>query len=473
MVERIEGIHDQIRRERIAALPEATDVVKFRDYYRGRMKGTQGTSQTKLLRGVLGNLHCENVTRKIVTETASRHELLRFEVGSQRVQDWLGEFFVKNHLADIQQQAGIATLRDGTTALSLRWQPENPDRPSIGRVTVHRERWWDGTEGVFIAYDERGAPLYAVRDWKQRASDRMATRRVIWFPDHIERYIAAGDGWRFYQAAGDPEGSNGIVPWVKRDGSPLGIPVIAFPNGSDNDTPYGASELDGGVLGLQDEVNDIHRDITAAARLTGFQMYWATGSAPKTDAAGNPVPLNVAPGQVLQSSDANTKYGVLPAGNMEQLTTALMAKISAMCRMTDTPLHVITGEWPSGAALLRAEMPLAAKVNRLNKTLGPAWETLAHRATEIANTFGERDQLDENAMIAAVFAPPERLDALTQAQIALAREEILTRQGLREIGYTEQQIEQILQEREEQAALRMETRDRIFNAGRLPIDEEA
>src|SRR3712207_8958632 len=40
----------------------------------------------------------------------------------------------------------------------------------------------------------------------------------------------------------------------------------------DLDTTYGISELDGGLLGLQDEINDVHRDITAAARFTGYQM---------------------------------------------------------------------------------------------------------------------------------------------------------------------------------------------------------
>lgn len=461
----IMGIHDIIKRDREAAQPEAKMVSVFREYYRGRQKGTHATSQTKLLRGVLGNLFAENVCKKIITEAASRHELRRFEVGNQPVQDWLDKFLIKNHLADLQQQAGIAMLRDGTTALSLRWQAENPERPSIGRVTVHRERWWDGTQGVFVAYDATSEPSYAVRDWKQQISDQTATRRVIWFPDHIERYIASGDGWTAYEASGDPEGSTGIVPWTKRDGAPLGLPVIVLPNGSDNDTAYGASELDGGVLGLQDEVNDVHRDITAAARLTGFQMYWATGTTPERDDAGIPKPINVGPGQVLQTSDPNARYGVLPAGNMEQLQTALMVKISAMCRMTDTPLHVITGEWPSGAALLRAEMPLVAKVSRLNKTTGPAWTTLAHRSTEIQNTFGELEQLDENAMIAAVFAPPERLDALTQAEIAAAHESLRTRQGLREIGYAEGLINQVMRDRDADRATELERRVTEFNRG--------
>jgi len=462
------SIHDRIDEERKAALPEAAMVKEFRNYYRGRQRSTHTTKQAPLLRGLLGNLFCANACRKIVNETASRHELLRFQVESETVAKFLDEVFVKNRLADLQQQAGIATLRDGNHALALRWKPADPRTGDGGRVTVHRERWWDGTSGVFVAYGDDGEPTYAVKEWKEPAHAGGAARRVVWFPDRIERYVRQGDGWRPYRLEGDPAGSNGTVPWVKRDGSPLHIPVVHLANGSDDDAPYGASELDGGVLGVQDEINDIHRDISSAARLTGFQMYWATGTEPKKDEQGNDRPLLVGPGQVLQSGKADARYGVLPAGDLAQLKEALVAKQETIGWMTDTPYHLIAGDWPSGEALVRADMPQANKTNRLNKSIAPRWGTVGHRSTEIFNTFGDGPPLDEDALITAVFAAPERLDAMTQAQVAAAREAIRTRQGLKEIGFTDKEADEILAERSAQADADLEREQRRFDRGGGP-----
>lgn len=453
------GVHEQIEMDRARALPGAKDIQDFREYYRGRQRGTHTPAQARYLRGVLGHLFCDNVCRKIINEAASRHVLTGWRVESDAVAEALDGLWVRNQLPAMQTAVGIAALRDGNTAVSLRWQTNDPARPSLGRVTLHRERWWDGKHGVFVAYGTDGEPAYAVRDWEEATGATVTQRRTIYFPDHLERYILQGDGWKPHALASDPDAS-GIVPWVKRDGRPLGIPIIHFAYGSDDDGRYGASDLDGGVLGVQDEINDVQRDITATARLTGYQMYWATGSEPERDAAGNRKPLLVGPGQMLQSPSAETRYGVLPAGDLSKLHDALMTKITTACRMTDTPLHVITGQWPSGTALLRAEMPLVAKVTRLNNQLGPAWATVAHRATEMLNTFGEGERLDEGALITTEWAPPEQLDALTLAQIDLARANaLIARETLQDesslvaMGMTEQEATAMLARRQQRADL--------------------
>lgn len=461
------SLHDRIEEERAAASPDAKDLRDFRAYYRGRQRSTLTRDQGRILRGLLGHLLAHNLCQKIINNRASRHELLRWQVEDETVAAFLQDLWVRNSVAALQADAAIAMLRDGNHAIALRWK-RNSDQPGDGRVTLHRERWWDGKTGVWISYADDGQPLYAVKDWTEGVGAAAVERRVVWYPDHLERYIRQGDGWRAYPLPGEPE--NGRVPWERRNGAPLGIPVIGFPNGSDDDTPYGASLLDGGVLGLQDEVNDIQRDITAAARLTGYQMYTATGTEPEVDDSGKPLPLKVGPGQTLQSANPQARYGVLPAGPMDPLKGALMTKIEAICSVTDTPLHIITGEWPSGAALLRAEMPQVSAVSRMNKTAGPRWGSVAHSSTEMQNTFGAGEQLDEDSLITAVWAPPERLDALTQAEVAAARLEIGTdRQGLRELGFTEQEIDNIVEERTSSATTATDTFAAAFNRGGAPL----
>lgn len=480
--------HDVIDEERQAAFPEASELVTWRDYYAGEQKGTLTPQQSKTLRGALGHRFCDNVCAKVINEVAGRHELSGFQVDDEDVADFLDALWVKNALAELQQEVGLAVLRDGNHALALRWLPEAPpirgttppaSRIAAGRVTIHQEPWWDGTSGMFVAYGSDGRPSYAVKDWQERTpSGVLLDRRTIFFPDHLERWVGQGDGWQPFSLASDPAGTGGSVPWVRRDGTPLGLPVIHFAAGSNRNTPYGASLLDGGVLGLQDEVNDIQRDITAAARLTAFQMLYATGTAPQTDEQGKAKPMPVGPGQVLQSPEEGARYGVLPAGDLTQLASALLVKIRAICRMTDCPLHVITGEWPSGAALLRSEMPLVGRATRLNRTTAPAWATVAHRSTELANTFGDGVQLDEEALITAEFVPPERLDALTLAQVdktkaeaLVEREKLNDRVSLQELGLTDEQIDEILGPREA-AAERAAQRQAALVGALAPLPSE-
>lgn len=431
-----ESIHTQIERQRTANLPEANLLKRFRDYAEGRQKGTLSHKQQLILRGVVGNRFCDNICKKALTEAANRLELVRFDVSSSMVADYLSELYTKTNLDDLSGEVHLSTLRDGNHAVSLSWDNES------GRVILTREQWWDGQTGIYIHYDSRGETAYAVKDW---FDDEKFKRRVIYWPDRIERYIANGEGWRRYSLPED----NGIwpQPWLATDGSPLGVPVIHFANGSTKDTRYGTSDLDGGILGLQDEINDLQRDLTTAGRMTAFQMVYATGV---KDATSD---LYVGPGAIFTNENDAARYGTIPAGDLSQMINQLEVKLQTAARNTSTPLHIITGgNWPSGEALIRAEYPLVAKVQKLAKTVGPAWASVAHMATKLANIFGLVG-LDENSLIRAIFSPVERRDILTLAQVAnLIAPYVSNREVLRVLSYTPERIDQIMLEREQESA---------------------
>jgi hypothetical protein len=65
-----ESIHDRIERERKAALPDAWKLRTFRDYTRGRQRGTLTREQYAALRSLLGNRFCDNVCKMILTRRA-------------------------------------------------------------------------------------------------------------------------------------------------------------------------------------------------------------------------------------------------------------------------------------------------------------------------------------------------------------------------------------------------------------------
>jgi hypothetical protein len=116
--------------------------------------------------------------------------------------------------------------------------------------------------------------------------------------------------------------------------------------------------------------------------------------------------------------------------------------------------HLIAGgQFPSGLAITKAENPMVGHVKLLGETFAPSWVLLAHRATELANTFGGAG-LDEDAMIQVEYEPPEQLDEGTVVEID--RERIALYRDLMELPKVlmlktglvdEQEADQIIKER--------------------------
>lgn len=460
-----ETLHERIERERKAVAPSRRSGSKvpgswatvrdFRDYARGKTRKTLNADQVILLQSVLRHDFCDNVLRKILWEHSNRLRISRFDVEDTAVDDFLYDTWVKNQLPDLFADSTFATIRDGNHAIGLAWIPnEDADDTYGGRVLLSRERWWDGIEGVFIMYGDNGQAVYAVKEWLPLERNAKK-RRTVYFPDHIRRFVKGVGGWDPYSLPGDElfELARGVVPWIKQDGSPIGIPVVHLPNGSDDDTPYGASLLDGGALAFQDQINAIQHDITAAAMMNGSPQTFSKGfSLPIPPGETVPARIRTGPGMHHHIDEPTGEFGTIEPGDLSQLGSAYSVKLSALCRMTNTPMHVITGEWPSGEAIFRAEMPLVQSVRKLAESLGPAWASVMHRATEIQNTFGRLD-LDEDALIRTIFEPPEQRDPITLWTVAdKAAPYVSEEEVLRLAGYTPDKIEMIMAERKAEKA---------------------
>lgn len=485
-------LHTEIEARRKASTPEPQRLARFRAYARGRQQSTLSPKQRKILQNVLGNLFCDNVCAKIIGAFRDRLRLARFSADGQgtpydKLIEFLHNTWVLNSMAAFAGDVHWSTLRDGNHAVSLSWV-KTPSRPE-GRVVFSRELWWDGKQGIFVAYDDLGSPEYAVKEWYEYDGGRYVQRRTVYYPNRIRRFVKENGGWRPYAYPGEP--ANGVIPWTRTGepgGEELGIPVVHFmnrqvpqdPDYQDRTTQpdpfYGASELDGGILGLQDEINDIHRDITGAARMTAFQMLYATGYKPKLDSSGNEVAPVVEPGTIMTSPDPQAKFGAIPPGDISQLITTLDRKIKAACDNAEVPNHIITGQWPSGQALLRSEMGLVNKVVHLGNGLGPSWGSVMHKATVLQNTFGlgfEGTRLDEGLMIQAIFEDPEQLDDITRAEVAKMRSEFVSqREVLRLLGYTPDEIDKILEELEEDRKMEDERAELDLERQRIALEND-
>lgn len=456
----------QITKDRLAAFPrvEAQSIAGHRLYAKGKKSNLVLTDRERVyLEGIIKSRFTDNICNLIIATASDRLVLESFKVEDDTVQTWLDEdLYIKNRIGALNGDTHYGTLRDGNYCLYPWWSVRR------NRVIIFREEWWDGKSGIYVHYDEEDQVAYAVKEWT--VTGKTQRMRAIWFDGQMERYESSdGRDWKPYVFLGE---TAPFIPLLKADGSPLGIPIIHFANGGRGPSNYGDSELDGGVEGFQDQIDHLHYSITMTARNTGFQTTWTAGVIKAvSEETGEEIPLENGPGaHWFLPREGNA--GHIPAGSIKEQIEAYHLKRGSVCQMTRTPLHYITGQWPSGEALYRAELPLIDKVTKQKEKVAPAWTTLAHRSTEIANVYGKLG-LNEDAMIEAVFADVEKRDPFTmaaaeQAQANAAQAWIDAGRPLvnflREKGWEQAKLDQLIVDQDAESAKGQGLLDRQLTA---------
>jgi len=446
------SIHSIINNDRNKYVSGCDPLRLYRNYVEGKQQQTLTIGQREILREVIGHEFADNVCLQIIAEAADRLNMIRWTCEDKKVQEFLDALFITSSVEDFAGEIHFNMIQDGNHVVALGWDQE------AQRVTLHSEPWWDEREGVFIAYDDLRQPKYGVKEWYPgydedgNPNDNLK-RRNIWFKGRLERYISPGGGSEWIPYSLPEDNGQWPLPWKKADGSDMAIPYVHFINsGKTVRGAYGRSDLAGGVLGFQDQINDLQYAITAAARMTAYQMYTAAGIEPKKDAKGDDLPPEVGPGRLLWSSNPDAKFGRIPAGDLNPLLSAYGTKQRRVAQMTRTPFHVISGgDWPSADALRIAERPAVQKANRNVRKGRVKWSEVAHRATEISNAFSKDQTLEEDvvkAPIVSEFGPTERVEFGDMAQtIQQLGGFISRREGLRKMGYSESSVEKIIAEK--------------------------
>jgi hypothetical protein len=114
----------------------------------------------------------------------------------------------------------------------------------------------------------------------------------------------------------------------------------------------------------------------------------------------------------------------IPAGSIEQLLKQLANLLRAISQSAGVPEHLIAGQWPSGAALMRAEMPLIDQAKKGASVLSPAFASLMHKCVVMSNAFNAT-AYKTDVPIVTLFEDPERFDPMTLTDLAVARAEYI------------------------------------------------
>lgn len=413
--------HAEIEDRRLYDQPDASDVAEFRDYLAGRQTDVLSIKESALLGKRADHSMVDNLLKVVVQTAASRLKLEEWQVadptpvdihsGAQietpeavtKVKDYLDSTWLLNQMDRLQHRNTVGVLRDGNSAIMQQWVD--------GRTKFWLEPWWDGKTGMFVFYDANEDYEYAVKDFKLRVGvGKVVERRNVYTPGMISRFYKEKDGWKEF-------GDTPYEPLLRNDGSPLPIPVVHFPNDTDEiNATYGVSDL-AQLLSLQDDLNATQNDLTAVALLTAFQRLFVSGA---TIPAGE-IKLN--PGSIF-GVPGDARISPVNPGDPSGLISIYSTKKESLSSGSRTPMHNITGQWPSGAAILQADMPLVDKTETLANILGPRYTLLAHRATEYANAFSTDLELDEDVPITSVFASAQRIDEITELEIEKRKAEL-------------------------------------------------
>ncbi len=418
------------------------NISRYREYTQGKQDCYLTEEMLDILNMIRSQAEefADNICNQIVSEARDRVRFLGWKCRNAPVAKWLSTFYKTCQVKKLSSTVHYNAFRDGNTLVHLYWDKD------AKRVKLINDEWWDGVSGTFANYTLDGVLEYVVKEWVEDAEESIS-RRTIYIPGKILRYISRGSNavWEPYEKPDidDPEQKSQPFPvdWERKNGEPLGIPYVNFPNtGWGEVIAYGFSELHGGIIGFQNRMNSISWDMLLASKLTGCPIYTAAGV---TDTEGG----KVGPGELWSSANYQASFGIIQPGSQESNIAIYNLTGRRVAQISRTPAHIIIGaEWPSGEALMRAELPAIGKADSQIDGLYDPWVQLAHRAIEIQNVFGDGRQLiedPEKALIIAKFGPTERRDSLSQSTvISNIKDNLSRRKSLERMGYEEDEIEE-------------------------------
>lgn len=362
-----------------------------------------------------------NMCQVVVDATERRLVVHTWNHPEARVAESLKELWKKS-LRKCSANVHRSVLTTGEGYLVV-W--EGPDKKP--RAYYHDPRQ------AHVLYDEADpdAPRVACKVWHLEKEHFLN----LYYTDRIEHYAARGEApsWGAYKpypdAASFSEAHNFGV-----------IPVFHFRL----DVRKCTGELTEGVLSLQDAINKLLNDMMVSSEFDSFPQRWGIGNWE----TGSKVPIG--PGVFAQfpgsaQGDQPAEVGTFDTGTPENFLKPMDNLAFAMAIQSSTPRHYFTGQSgdPSGEALQAMEAPLVAKVEAYQEVLGDTWSRVAAFALQLSGTTVDIDDIE------AVWKAAHTMQPKSQAETRKTNAEagIPIENQLRDEGWTEEQLEQLREDR--------------------------
>lgn len=242
------------------------------------------------------------------------------------------------------------------------------------------------------------------------------------------------------------------------------VPVFHFANNR-GIVPWGRSELKQ-IIPLQDALNKSFMDLIVAGEFQALPQRWATGLEIPTDPLTGKKVNPFEPGGLWATATDTVKFGQFEPANLTQILSTQNDLRLEIARVSGTPPHYLmlnSGQFPSGEALRVAEVRLIRKVEDRQKSFGNVWEDILTFCSTIEGISSEGISVEwEDA------APVSEKE---QAETAILKQEagISQRQALREMGYDDDEIGEMLIEGELKAEQAAERQAQMFDRGLVDL----
>ena len=329
--------------------------------------------------------------------------------------------------------------------------------------------WPQLAHEIAVMYDpdRPGVLKLAAKMWIADEDRRL--RLNLYYPDRIEKF----------QSIQKPENSStwAQTNLTERDFEPIpaseqagvGTGVLGDPSVVPN--PYGRvpifhfankrfqspgiSELTD-VYPLQDALNKAMTDLLVAMEFSSYRQRWVTGlDVGELDDSGRPKhpPFNHGADKILAASSIETQFGEFAATDLTQFLEVHENLRSEIARVSGTPLHylfITRGDFPSGEAMKSAEARFTKKVIDRQINFGNTWEDAVAFGMQI-----DGDELPPNYRLSTNWtdASPTTPREIAETMLMKKALGVSERELLKELGYDEQLIEQMLKENAEREAL--------------------
>jgi hypothetical protein len=432
------------------------EILILRDYY----KGEHAVELTDRLQQFIGDEKRDsfpfrvNLVKNVISAVSERLRVKGFDCADDDQANWADEIWKKNKMDALQEDIHDWTLRDGEAFVIVSFD-EDEEIPEL----IPHYRWTDtqvGGDGygcrIFYPDDNPSRkPRYAVKQWYEMVGTgtniRQRERRTIYFPNRIERYVRdTSIDWEPY--TDDEFGP--IIDWTDSAGKPMGVAVIHFKNKGTRSEIIDA-------IPMQDATNKSVVDLLTTADMTAFRIYYALGFIP-TDDGQEPAEdgsnwLTIEPGKLVGTTKVRSEveFGSIDPSDLEPILRMCHQFMLWTAMVSDTPIarFITTGQIARKETLKEQEGPLLAKITSRQTNFGNSWEDVMELARKVHNKY-DNANLDEEVLFEALWDDAETRSQLQRVDLMRGKKELEVPlpQIWRELGYTQQQINEFIAELE-------------------------
>lgn len=450
----------------------------YRRYYDGLHRMPWATPKWNVAFRELFLRFRDNLCARVIDSKADRLQLEGITAGDgdgdQALNAAIETVWQREMLETRQGEIHKSALKDGDAYIIVWPNEQNVARWFIQRGDRMAVKYKDEPQGEI----ERAAKLWPVKEYT-KTDQKCNWRLNIYYEDRIERFIT-GQEHVSTDVPEKPEKWEEFVPAQSEDyedddeGAPQPgyvvpndfqrVPVFPFPNNADTNS-YGRSELKD-VIPIQDALNKSVANMLVAGEFVSWPQRYLIGVEVDVDEEGNPTgnEQKAAFDRILAIGNPNAKAGTFEGANLTGFIAEQDSYRAEMARISGTPLHylLLSGDFPSGAAVTAVERPLMAQIDDRIKALRPAWSAAMSFSLRVENV--DHDPIKLNP----TFADTTYIDPATQAEDWRVKKEmgVPDEQIWREMGYDKAQIEEFTAAKEErtiamQAAFNSGTPDSI------------